>query len=61
LPSMRACFEEQARRAKQETLSYQQFLLELFRQECKSRQAGRIERLLRESRIAPAASSEEVS
>jgi DNA replication protein DnaC len=52
LPTMRANFEEQARRAVQETLSYEQFLLELSRQECESRQAHRIERLLRQSRIA---------
>jgi DNA replication protein DnaC len=52
LPSMRASFETQARRAEQETLSYEQFLLELCRQECESRQASRIERLLRQSRIA---------
>jgi DNA replication protein DnaC len=52
LPTMRARFEEQARRAEQETLSYEQFLLELCRQERESRQASRIERLLRESRIA---------
>jgi DNA replication protein DnaC len=53
LPSMRACFEAQARRAQQETLSYEEFLLELCRQECETRQASRIERLLRASRIAP--------
>jgi DNA replication protein DnaC len=52
LPTMRASFEEQARRAVQETLSYEQFLLELSRQECESRRAHRIERLLRQSRIA---------
>jgi DNA replication protein DnaC len=51
LPTMRASFEEQARRALQETLSYEQFLLELCRQECESRRANRIERLLRQSRI----------
>jgi DNA replication protein DnaC len=52
LPTMRASFEEQARHALQETLSYEQFLLELSRQECESRRAHRIERLLRQSRIA---------
>ena len=51
LPSIRASFEEQARRAEQETLSYEQYLLELCRQECESRRAHRIERLLRQSRI----------
>src|SRR5712692_3571637 len=52
LPSMRASFAEQARRAEKETLSYEQYLLELSRQECESRRAHRIERLLRQSRIA---------
>jgi DNA replication protein DnaC len=52
LPSMRANFEEQARRAEKETLSYEQYLLELSQQECETRQAQRIERLLRHSRIA---------
>ncbi len=51
LPSMRASFEEQARRAEQETRSYEHYLLELCRQECESRRAHRIERLLRQSRI----------
>jgi len=52
LPAMRANFEEQARRAEKETLSYEQYLLELSRQECEQRQAQRIERLLRQSRLA---------
>jgi len=51
LPAMRASFEEQARRAEQETLSYEQYLLELSRLECDSRRAHRIERLLRQSRL----------
>ena len=51
LPAMRAGFEEQARRAEQETLSYEQYLLELSRLECDSRRAHRIERLLRQSRL----------
>src|SRR5712691_9180138 len=54
LPTMRACFEEQARRAEQQTLAYEHYLLELSRQECASRRAHRIERCLRESRIAAA-------
>ena len=36
LPTMRASYEEQARRAEQETLSYEQYLLELSRQECET-------------------------
>ena len=52
LPAMRASFEEQARQAQKETLSYEQYLLELSRQECETRRAHRIERLLRQSRLA---------
>ena len=37
LPSMRACFEDAARRAEKETLSYEQYLLELSERECESR------------------------
>jgi DNA replication protein DnaC len=51
LPTIRACFEDQARRAQQETLSYEQYLLELIRAESEARSAHRIERFLRQSRI----------
>jgi DNA replication protein DnaC len=51
LPTMRANYEEQARRAEQETLSYEQYLLELSRQECETRQAHRVDRMLRQSRL----------
>jgi hypothetical protein len=36
LPAMRACFEESARRAEKETLSYEQHLLELTGRECEA-------------------------
>jgi DNA replication protein DnaC len=49
LPAMRGCFEETARRAEQETLSYEQYLLELTGRECEMREQNRIARLLRES------------
>ena len=49
LPAMRACFEETARRAEQETLSYEQYLLKLTGRECEAREQNRIARLLRES------------
>jgi DNA replication protein DnaC len=49
LPAMRGCFEETARRAEQETLSYEQYLLELTGRECETREQNRIARLLRES------------
>jgi len=51
LPTLRACFVEQARRALKETLSYEQYLLELVQAECEARRAHRIERLLRQSRL----------
>ena len=51
LPTIRASFEYQARRAQQETLSYEQYLLELTRAESEARCAHRIERFLRQSRI----------
>ena len=47
----RECFEELARRAVQETASYEQYLLELAERECQARLAKRTERLLRDSRL----------
>jgi DNA replication protein DnaC len=49
LPAMRACFEETARRAEKQTLSYEQYLLELAERECEERRQNRIRKLLRES------------
>ena len=49
LPAFREGFEETARRAVQETLSYEQYLLELTNRECDERRTRRIERMLRES------------
>ena len=51
LPAFREGFEETARKAMQETLTYEQYLLELTHQECDERRARRIERMLRESRL----------
>src|SRR5882724_7606952 len=51
LPTFRGTFEEQAQRAERETWSYEQYLRELARSECESRQSNRIERMLRDSRI----------
>jgi len=51
LPTFRESFEPLARRAEQETLSYEQYLLELSQRECQVRMANRIERLLRQSRL----------
>jgi len=54
LPTMRASFAPAARRAEQETLSYEQYLLELTRAECEARRTNKIARLLQQSRIPPA-------
>ena len=51
LPTMRSGFEEQARGAEQETLSYERYLLERAERKCQVRRQNRIERLLRPSRL----------
>ena len=51
LPTIRECFEESARRAEQESLGYERYLLELVEQEVENRRVNRIERFLRESKI----------
>jgi DNA replication protein DnaC len=49
---MRACFEEAARRAEKETLSYEQYLLELTERECEARDRNRVAKLLKESSLS---------
>jgi DNA replication protein DnaC len=51
LPAFRACYEESARQAQAETLTYEQYLLQLAERECESRRHNRVERWLRESRL----------
>ncbi len=51
LPTVRACYEEQADLARREALSYEHYLLELLERECEVRQQKRIERYLRESKL----------
>ncbi len=51
LPTVRACYEEQADLARREALSYEHYLLELVERECETRQHKRIERYLRESKL----------
>jgi DNA replication protein DnaC len=51
LPAMRRGFEEKVRRASQESLGYEQFLLELVEQECQERRTNRVTRLLQASRL----------
>jgi DNA replication protein DnaC len=49
LPTFRDCFEQEAVRATQESLSYEHYLLELARREVEDRQQRRVARLLHES------------
>lgn len=51
LPAIRQRFEEFARRAQIENLSYEQYLVELVNEEIDTRRHHRIERLLTESRL----------
>ena len=51
LPAIRRCFEDQARQAERETLSYEQYLLELAERECQERREHRIARLLQASKL----------
>src|SRR5262245_5777192 len=51
LPTFRNHFEEVARQAQQEGLSYERFLLELAGREVQERRNGRIARLLRQSQL----------
>jgi len=51
LPTVRACYEEIAHMALQESLSYERFLLELLEREQEVRRSNRVQRLLRESRL----------
>jgi DNA replication protein DnaC len=49
--AVRQCYEETARRAERETLSYERYLLEVITRECEQRRKTRAERLLRESEL----------
>ena len=51
LPAMREAFATAADQARQESLSYERYLLELANRECEQRQHKRVERLLKESRL----------
>src|SRR5947209_3050452 len=51
LPAIRSSYEELARQAHQEALSYEQYLPGLAQRECQERQERRTERLLRDSRL----------
>jgi len=51
LPTVRACYADVADSARREELSYEAYLLEIAQRECQRRRQGRVERLLRESRL----------
>jgi DNA replication protein DnaC len=51
LPTVRDCYEETARQAERESLSYERYLLEVITRECEQRRKTRVERLLRESEL----------
>jgi DNA replication protein DnaC len=51
LPAFREHFESLARRAEQDTLSYEQYLLELVSRECQTRHINRMETALRQSSL----------
>lgn len=51
LPTIRECFEEMALKAQQESLGYEQYLLEVAERECEARRQRRIEKFLRESQL----------
>jgi len=53
LPTVRTEFEETARMAENQSLSFEQYLGELIRRECEERRVNRIARLLRQSKIPP--------
>ena len=51
LPTVKRTYEEAARLAERETVSYERYLLDLVTRECQDRRQKRIQRLLRQSRI----------
>ena len=51
MPTIRDEYESAAQRARQESLSYERYLLDLTERERDTRRSNRIERLLRESRL----------
>lgn len=51
LPTVRDCYEDTARQAERETLSYEQYLLEVISRECEQRRKSKVQRLLKESEL----------
>ena len=53
LPTVRECYEDTARRAERETLSYEQYLLEVISRECEQRRKSKVQRLLLKDSALP--------
>jgi len=51
LPTVRECYEETARQAERETLSYERYLLEVMARECEQRRKCKVQRLLKDSAL----------
>lgn len=51
LPVIRECYEEQAAIARQESLSYERYLLDVMERERETRRTNRINRMVRESKL----------
>jgi DNA replication protein DnaC len=51
LEAIRSDYEEMARQAQQESLSFEEYLLALIQRECQERRNKRVERLLHDSRL----------
>jgi DNA replication protein DnaC len=51
LPTVRACYEQEADRARQESLPYEHYLAEVMEREREVRRHDRIQRLFRESKL----------
>ena len=51
LPTVRACYEEQADKARQENITYEYYLAEVMEREREVRSHNRIQRMLRASKL----------
>lgn len=51
MPTIKACYEEEAEAARRESLTHERYLLEIVRREREQRRLGRIERLLAQSKL----------
>jgi len=51
LPTVSACYEEQADQARQENITYEYYLAEVMEREREFRSHNRIQRMLRESKL----------